>query len=217
MNTQLEAYPIVYIKRKSYPNALVSKLNKMTTSWKNQEQRCPSITSDIILFHHYKGKLCVLMGYWKKEVLINNKKQTHEGITIVPGGHYERMGKRNPKITKEHGDKDQFHSAIKELQEETGIKNIKKLTPICIIDRSDNDPRTHVVRMVFCGYTKEMPKSTEEIQDFYHIPVQDLNKIIKENKVVYNGKTMKFALNHNVMLDIVSKLPAFKQYIKQIR
>jgi len=215
MSAKLEGYPITYIRRKSYPNELLKKLDKMTTSWKNQEQRCPAITSDIILFHRYKGKLCILMGYWKKEVLINNKKQVHEGITVVPGGHYERMGRRNPKITKEKGDRDQLNSALKELEEETGIKKIKDLKPICIIDRSDNDPRTHVLRTVFTAYTKEMPKSTEEIQDFFHIPVSELGKIIREKRVKYNGKTMRFALNHDIMLEIVSKLPAFKECLRK--
>ena len=206
--------PITLIYRKKYTKKEEDKLKKLDATWKGQSQRSPRITNDIILLHKYKqpndkkAEWNVLTGWWEKEVVIDGKKTKLAGVTFVPGGHMEAMGTRDPKITKEEGDVNLYVSARKELWEETLIKpsSIKNMTPLALIDMAENDPRAHVVRMVWVATTTSLPKKTEEISKFFHIPLKKLPDLLRKNKG-------KFVLGHDKMMSTILKLPRFKEYI----
>lgn len=214
----LEILPINLIFRKP-ENYKKSEINNLMTTLSGQwigadksnpqTQRSPFVTNDIITFcYDDDGKLCVLGGWWEKT--INGVKIA--GKTIVPGGHFERMGNRNPTITMEHGDLNFMSSALKELWEETNIdpKKIKNVKPLCLIDLAENDPRAHVLRMIWLATTNEKPKSTDEIKEFYYYKLSELPDMIKNNS---GG----FVLNHDKMLEIVLGLPDFKKYVKNLK
>ena len=237
--SNLRIEEISYITKKSYSEDL--ELDEMNTQWKSGKfddyQRTPDITTDIILFHRIfpskngkqslKGELCILAGIWTKEWNGRNI----SGLTFIPGGHYERMGYRPSYLIKQgadpKGDIDLYHASKKELVEETGINSVKRLTPIAIIDIADNDPRKHVFRSVFAGYTNKTVKPSEEIQVFYSIPVKDIEKVSRQGFITSayktdNGKTefvkekIEFVLNHDKMMKILLKLPKFNEYIREL-
>ena len=215
----LTKVPITLVYKKKYSASEKKKLNGIDATWKGQTQRSPRITNDIILLHKYKQpgdkkpEWNVLAGWWEKEVSIGGKKQKLAGITFVPGGHMEAMGVRDKKISGgEEGDVNLNTSAKKELWEETGIRgsDISRMQPLALIDMAENDPRAHVIRMIWIATTKKMPKPTEEISAFYHIPLKKLPGLLKGNKG-------KFVLNHDKMMKIVMSLPEFKKYVKSLK
>ena len=212
----LKVAPVSLVYKPSYTTAEKKKASKLTTKWKGQEQRSPFVTVDIILLHKIGGEWHVLLGWWEKVVTIEGKTKRVAGVTVIPGGHFEKSGARDPKITKEGGDLNLISAAKKELHEETNISpsKLKDLTPLAVIDRVENDLRAHVLRTVFVATTTGIPKPSEEIKKFYHVPLRDLKRDAKKGYLMYNKQKLPFALGHDEMLLTVFQLPEFDDYVR---
>ncbi len=211
----LKVAPISLVYKPTYTAAEKKKASKLTTKWKGHEQRSPFVTVDIVLLHKIGGEWHVLLGWWEKVFPIDGKPKRIAGVTIIPGGHFEKSGSRDPKITKEGGDLNLISAAKKELHEETNISptKLKDLTPLAVIDRVENDLRAHVLRTVFVATTTGIPKPSEEIKKFYHVPLKDLKRDAKKGYIMYNKQKLPFALGHDDMLLTVFQLPEFDDYV----
>lgn len=211
----LKVAPISLVYKPNYTAAEKNKAKKLTTKWKGQEQRSPFVTVDIVLLHKIGGEWHVLLGWWEKVFPIDGKPKRIAGVTVIPGGHFEKSGARDPKITKEGGDLNLISAAKKELHEETNISptKLKDLTPLAVIDRVENDIRAHVLRTVFVATTTGIPKPSEEIKKFYHVPLRDLKRDVKTGYLKYNKQKLPFVLGHDEMLQTVFQLPAFNDYV----
>ena len=162
------AVPTWSIRRanQTYTPEEASRANLMTFDWEvkgtsiKAQQRCPAVWVDNFCFLYTRGMVEpeLLLGRWKKDVVVYGSKQSLEGLVIAGGGHYERCANK-PKIqytsaTFEQGDMSLRAAADKELKEEIGIDpvNIKLLKNWDIWTRSFQIPDvTEFVSRIYDG------------------------------------------------------------------
>ncbi|MCK9401069.1 MAG: NUDIX hydrolase [Bacteroidales bacterium] len=89
----------------------------------------PAVSADIALFRHEKQSLHIL--------LIQRKNPPFQGMWALPGGFMEI-------------DETLEETATRELEEETGLKNVE-LKQFKTFSQVDRDPRTRIVTTVFFG------------------------------------------------------------------
>jgi 8-oxo-dGTP diphosphatase len=93
----------------------------------------PALSADIAVFRPDGNKMQIL--------LIRRKYPPYEGMWALPGGFMEI-------------DETLEQTASRELEEETGLKNID-LHQFRTLSQVDRDPRTRVVTTVFYGFADE--------------------------------------------------------------
>jgi len=117
----------------------------------------PAVTADIILFSHFQNKDWVL--------LILRKYPPFEGCWAIPGGFIEM-------------DETLEASALRELEEETGLKGIA-LKQFRTYGNPGRDPRHRTITVVFTGRCEGLPKvkGMDDAREAVWHPVDALPKL----------------------------------------
>jgi hypothetical protein len=129
------AVPVWEIRRSvlSFNPEEARRANLLTSTWEIKgttsvhHQRCPAIWVDNVIIQYKAGMAepCVLLGQWKKDVVMYGEKATLEGLAIAGGGHYERCANKpqlsgtRGLVTLEPGDLSLRAAADKELKVHT--------------------------------------------------------------------------------------------------
>ncbi|HSG68157.1 MAG TPA: NUDIX hydrolase [Bacteroidales bacterium] len=111
----------------------------------------PALTVDIVIFR--------LTDHVPEVLLIQRANEPYKGYWALPGGFVDK-------------DESLEHAAARELEEETGLKNIL-LTQMHAFGNPGRDPRGHTVSVVYVGY---LPKGAVAVagddaaKAAWHIP-----------------------------------------------
>jgi 8-oxo-dGTP diphosphatase len=131
------------------------KLNILTYCY---EYPRPAVSADIAVFRQQEQSLQVL--------LIKRKNPPFQGMWALPGGFMEM-------------DETLEQTAIRELEEETGLKDIE-LKQFKTFSQVDRDPRTRVVTTVFYGMVSmehSMATGGDDAEEAEWFPVNNLPPI----------------------------------------
>ncbi len=125
----------------------------------------PAVTADCLVLAGKPGKLSLL--------LIQRKNRPFEGMWALPGGFMDM----DEKIEE---------TAVRELQEETGLSGIK-LSQFRVYSEIDRDPRGRTVTLVFYGYTGEKNPQVEGSTDAGNarwFDVEDLPPLAFDHSII---------------------------------
>jgi 8-oxo-dGTP diphosphatase len=129
------------------------------------EYERPAVSADIAVFRRIEDELQIL--------LILRKNPPYQGMWALPGGFMEI-------------DESLEQTAIRELEEETGLKDIK-LTQFRTFSQVDRDPRTRVVTIVFYGNVepgKSDVKGGDDAAEARWFPAGDLPPLGFDHKAI---------------------------------
>lgn len=115
----------------------------------------PALTVDAVVFSKEKDTLEVL--------LIQRKNDPWKGMWAVPGGFLE------VDETCEQG-------AKRELEEETGLKNVK-LKQLYVFDKVDRDPRERIITVAHYGFADKRTHLVKASDDASDAQWFDVNKL----------------------------------------
>ncbi len=218
----------------------VSRANLLTFEWDikgtttKAPQRCPAIWVDNFTFLYTKGMAEpeLLLGRWKKDVMVYGEKQTLEGLVIAGGGHYERCakkapitvyspGKGNVNVQMEQGDMCLRNAADKELKEEIGIdpRNIKATQELGFMDDVFSDPRCHGLRFIYLRWVEQPPRPSDELTNVLSIPVSQMPKLW-DREIQWtspDGKEMGLILNHDNYAKVILNHPQVTEFLTGIK
>ena len=124
----------------------------------------PAVTADIVLFSRFEDRDYVL--------LILRKHSPFEGCWAFPGGFIEM-------------DETLIESALRELEEETGLKKIA-LKQFYTYGDPGRDPRHRTITVVFTGRSDNLPAVTgmDDASEAKWHPVDDIPKLGFDHVVI---------------------------------
>lgn len=123
----------------------------------------PAVTADIIVFKNVGGIWLVL--------LIQRANSPFQGNWALPGGFLEM-------------DETLEECAIRELEEETGIRGVK-LEQLHTFSTVDRDPRHRTITTAFFGKTDDLtnkPQAGDDASGVFWFPVKDLPALAFDHK-----------------------------------
>ena len=131
----------------------------------------PAVTADIVLFSRYEERDYVLL------ILRNNP--PFEGCWAFPGGFVEM-------------DETLEASALRELEEETGLKGIA-LKQFHTYGDPGRDPRHRTITVVYTGRCDDLPKVTgmDDASEAAWHPVDDIPKLGFDHDIILNDVLQK--------------------------
>lgn len=109
-------------------------------------------------------------------LLILRKNPPYEGMWALPGGFMEM-------------DESLEVTAVRELEEETGLKNIS-LTQFRTFSQVNRDPRTRVITTVFYGmaeFQHSFAEGGDDAEEARWFPVNDLPSLGFDHKEIISG------------------------------
>jgi 8-oxo-dGTP diphosphatase len=124
----------------------------------------PAVTADIVLFSRFEDRDYVL--------LILRKHYPFEGCWALPGGFIEM-------------DETLLESALRELEEETGLKGIA-LKQFRTYGDPGRDPRHRTITVVFTGRSDNLPEVTgmDDASEAKWHPVDNIPKLGFDHDII---------------------------------
>jgi len=124
----------------------------------------PAVTADIVLFSRFENRDYVL--------LIQRKHAPFEGCWALPGGFIGM-------------DETLLESALRELEEETGLKKIA-LKQFHTYGDPGRDPRHRTITVVFTGRSNNLPAVTgmDDASEAKWHPVNDIPKLGFDHEII---------------------------------
>jgi 8-oxo-dGTP pyrophosphatase MutT (NUDIX family) len=190
-------------------------------------QRCPSIWVDNFTFLFKRGmnEPELLLGRWKKDVVVYGDKKNLEGLVVAGGGHYERCARKPIEsqfhLVYEEGDMDLRLAADKELTEEIGIDchNVLQTKELGYIDYVFNDPRYHGVRHVFLRWVDQEPTATSELSNIVSVPVSQMHYLYNREIpwTLPDGTKLGLILNHDIYVKLILHMQPVLDFIANIK
>ncbi len=114
----------------------------------------PAVTADIVLFDLEHANV----------LLIRRGHEPFKGCWAFPGGFFDMS------------DADIEHTAARELEEETGLTDIK-LRQVCVASRQGRDPRGRTISVVFLASVDPhavSPKAGDDAAETLWFPINNL-------------------------------------------
>ena len=173
----------------------------------------------------------LLLGKWKKDVMVYGEKKTLDGLVVAGGGHYERCAKKKPyegyvgskytTVQMEAGDMSLREAADKELKEEIGIDpyNVKVTQELGYMDHVFSDPRCHGLRFIFLRWVDQQPHPSTELSSVLSIPVSQMHKLC-DREIFWNspdGKRLGLILGHDEYAKLVLSHPDTIDFISGLK
>ena len=124
----------------------------------------PSVTADIVLLNCEETEV----------LLVQRGNDPYKGTWAFPGGFFDME------------DYDILHTAIRELEEETGLKDIP-LKEVCSASRAGRDPRGRTITIVFKGYVDPKninPKADDDAAEAKWWPLNDLPELAFDHQEI---------------------------------
>lgn len=135
----------------------------------------PALTVDVILFVKKNETVSIL--------LIQRKNPPYKGNWALPGGFVDM-------------DETLEHAAVRELEEETGIKGVH-LEQFYVFDAIDRDPRHRTISVVFTGILPaeiHEVKAGDDASDAKWFRVEDLPGLAFDHAEIIKKALAKFFL-----------------------
>ncbi|MBE0641552.1 MAG: NUDIX hydrolase [Bacteroidales bacterium] len=124
----------------------------------------PAVAADCMIFRQMAGGWEVL--------LIRRGNHPFEGMWALPGGFMEM-------------DETLEHAASRELEEETGLTNIK-LRQFRTYSGIDRDPRHRTIGVVFFGFSgpEDAPKAGDDAREAAWFPINQLPPLAFDHELI---------------------------------
>ncbi len=114
----------------------------------------------------------ILISESNKVLLIQRKNEPFADFWAFPGGFVDE-------------NEDLLDAAIRELEEETGVRN-DDLLQLRAYGTPGRDPRGHVISVVFCGISsqKNEIKAADDAKDAKWFPIDDLPELAFDHEKI---------------------------------